>query len=130
MPFAINEMEELALSYQHSVFTFKFSALDFQIPEHNQYQYKLEGFDKDWSPLSNKRSATYTNLDPGQYTFLVRGSNNDGLLSETNKSLPIRISPPWWQTTLFRNINLVWELLAVIFGSFQLRFRNIRKRTI
>ena len=128
MPFAINEMEQLALSYQHTVFTFKFSTLDFHIPEHNQYQYKLEGFDEDWSPPSSKRSATYTNLDPGQYTFLVRGSNNDGLFSEINKSLPIRISPPWWQTTLFR-IFTSFGIIGVIFGSFQLRFRNIRKQT-
>jgi len=129
MPFAINEMEKLSLNYQHSVFTFKFSALNFQITEHNQYQYKLEGFDKDWSPPSSKRTATYTNLNPGQYTFLVRGSNNDGVWSEVNKSLPLQISPPWWKTILFQVLVSV-TIIGLIFSGFQLRFRNINKHTV
>jgi len=129
LPFAINEMDKLSLTHQHTVFTVKFSALNYQIAEHNLYQYKLEGFDKDWSPPSSKRSATYTNLDPGQYTFLVRGSNNDGIWSEVSKALPIQIAPPWWQTTLFQTAFAV-GVLGLVSGGVHLRFRNIRKHTL
>ena len=52
-----------------------------------QYSYMLEGFDKNWNDIGNKRSATYTNLDPGKYTFLVRTRNGDGKWSQECFSL-------------------------------------------
>ncbi len=76
----ISETKEITLSYKQSVFTFEFSALNYILPEKNQYAYKLEGFDKNWNFVGNKRSATYTNLDPGEYILKVKASNNDNAL--------------------------------------------------
>ena len=94
--------KELTLSYKESVFSLDFAALHFTAPEKNQYAYKLEGFEKEWNYVGEKRTATYTNLDPGTYLFRVRASNNDGYWSPEGATLKIIITPPFWQTWWFR----------------------------
>jgi len=61
----------------------------------------MEGFDNDWVYSGNRRFVTYTNLDPGKYTFKVKGSNNDGIWNEKGTSIAIIISPPMWRTWWF-----------------------------
>jgi signal transduction histidine kinase/ligand-binding sensor domain-containing protein/DNA-binding response OmpR family regulator len=95
----ISETKEMILTHSQSVITFEFAALNYIFPEKNQYAYFLEGFDKEWNYSGNQRTATYTNLDPGQYVFRVKGSNNDGVWNEKGASVHIRIVPPWWKTT-------------------------------
>ncbi|MBN1887116.1 MAG: PAS domain S-box protein [Thermoflexales bacterium] len=98
----INETDEITLSYQQSVFSFEFAALNYRAPQKNQYAYKLEGFDADWNYVgSDRRFATYTNLDAGTYTFRVKASNNDGVWNEAGKSIEITITPPWWESWWF-----------------------------
>jgi ligand-binding sensor domain-containing protein len=97
----ISRTKDIVLSYKQSVITIKYTGLNFLAPEKNQYAYMLEGFDKDWNYVGNKREATYTNLDPGKYIFRVKGSNNDGLRNEKGASLQIIITPPFWQTIRF-----------------------------
>lgn len=126
---SINATKELTLSYAQSVFSFEFAALNYRYPQKNQYAYMLEGFDKDWNYVnSTRRLATYTNLDPGTYTFRVKASNNDGTWNEAGKSIKITITPPWWETTWFR---VLAALLAVgsVIGGYQLRIRSIQSRT-
>lgn len=91
----INEAKEITLSYGQSVFTIEFAALNFTHSEQNQYGYKLDGFDKDWSYVGNKRTATYTNLAPGTYVFKVIASNNDGIWNKEGTSIKIIITPPF-----------------------------------
>ena len=102
---AITELPELQLSYKDSFFGFEFAALDYTNPAKNQYQYKLEGFDKDWIHAGTRRYASYTNLDGGTYTFRVKGSNNDGVWNEEGTAIKIFIAPPpwktWWAYTLY-----------------------------
>ncbi len=95
----ISYLDELQLSHHESVFSFEFVALSFISPSKNRYVYKLEGFDDDWiQTASDKRFATYTNLNPGNYTFKVKASNNDGLWNEEGASIQINILPPPWRT--------------------------------
>lgn len=63
----------------------------YTLPEHNQYADKMEGFDTDWNDTDHKRSATYTNLDAGEYTFRIKASNNDGVWNEKRTSLKVII---------------------------------------
>ena len=86
------------LKYYENVLNIKFASLDFTDPEKNQYAYQMVGFDKDWIYSGNNNTATYTNLDPGRYTFRVKASNNDGLWNEEGTSLTIKILPPPWKT--------------------------------
>jgi signal transduction histidine kinase/DNA-binding response OmpR family regulator/ligand-binding sensor domain-containing protein len=91
----------IELRYNQNDLSFQFSALDYSQPSKNQYVYKLDGYQKDWIETdATNRIATYTNLDPGTYTFRVKGSNNDGVWNEKGASLVIIISKPWWGTIL------------------------------
>ncbi len=98
----INFQKEVRLRYNQSVITFEFAALNFLAPQKNQYSYMMEGFDEDWNLVGSRRTATYTNLDPGTYTFRVIGSNSDGLWNYTGTSIEVIIVPPFWRTLWFR----------------------------
>lgn len=100
----ISQAKEITLPYHQSVFTFEFAALNYIYPDKNQYAYMLEGFDKEWNEVGNHRSATYTNLDPGKYTFRVKGSNNDNVWNEEGTALSVIITPPFWLTWWFKTL--------------------------
>jgi signal transduction histidine kinase/ligand-binding sensor domain-containing protein/CheY-like chemotaxis protein len=118
----------LTLSYQDSVFSFEFAALNYIIPNKNQYTYKMEGFDKDWTYVnSHRRFATYTNLNAGHYTFKVKASNNDEIWNEEGTAIDITITPPWWETTFFR-ISLFVLMIGLIVGGFRWRIRAIERQ--
>jgi ligand-binding sensor domain-containing protein/signal transduction histidine kinase len=118
----INYTKIIRLSYRESVFSFEFSALNFTNPEDNQYAYKLEGFDNNWTFIGNKNSVTYTNLNAGEYTFKVIGANNDGVWNKQGASLIIHVLPPWWETLWFRGLSILTIIMcATAFYSFRLR---------
>jgi signal transduction histidine kinase/ligand-binding sensor domain-containing protein len=96
---SVSYTDQITLDYWQKNFSFDFVALHFLQPELNQYSWKLEGFDPDWSEPSFARSATYTNLSPGEYTFRVRGANADGIWNEEGDFITITIRPPLWATT-------------------------------
>ncbi len=120
----INLAEKVVLSYKHTTISFEYSALNFIVPEKNQYAIMLEGFDKEWIYVGNKREVTYTNLNPGTYIFRVKGSNNDGIWNKEGASLKMIITPPFWKTTWFRLIMIISIILA-IYGIYLIRVRNI-----
>ncbi len=121
----INTIKELVLSYNQDVFSFEFTALNYQVTAKNRYQYQLKGFDADWSPPSSQRLATYTNLDPGEYLFMVKGSNNDGLWNEAGTSIKITVRPPFWETWWFR-VLAVTAVIGVVIGGVAFRIRTIQ----
>jgi signal transduction histidine kinase/ligand-binding sensor domain-containing protein/DNA-binding response OmpR family regulator len=86
------------LNYSQNVFSIEFVSLNYTHSEKNSYRYKLEGFDRKWNNSGGQRRVTYTNLNPGTYTFEVIASNNDGIWNKTPKALTIIITPPWYQT--------------------------------
>ncbi|WP_234734064.1 hybrid sensor histidine kinase/response regulator transcription factor [Tellurirhabdus bombi] len=108
---SISETQELTLTPNQNVFSLEFAALNFLHPEKNTYQYKLEGFHDEWLTVSSKmRKATFTNLDPGTYTFRVRASNNDGYWNTEGTKLKITVLPPFWRS----NIAFVLYALLII----------------
>jgi signal transduction histidine kinase/ligand-binding sensor domain-containing protein/AraC-like DNA-binding protein len=96
---SITVTDTIYLTYEQNNISFDFAALDFTAPRKNQYAFIMEGVDKNWIYSENRSRATYTNLDPGDYLFRVKGSNNDGLWNEKGTSVHLIISPPWWRTT-------------------------------
>ena len=97
---AISETKEITLSHSDNVIALEFAALNFSNTEKNKYAYILEGFDKAWSATDAKiRKATYTNLDPGNYTFRVKATNEDGIGNHEGVTLKITVLPPFWKTT-------------------------------
>ncbi|MBL7852558.1 MAG: hypothetical protein JNN04_16755, partial [Cyclobacteriaceae bacterium] len=99
IPMGTAAMKELELDYRHNNFMFEFSAMEMTAPEKNLYRHMLEGFDKDWIETTSKdRTATYTNLPPGTYTFRVKASNHHGVWSDNERTLKVMILPPPWRT--------------------------------
>lgn len=98
----ISEVDNIELDYTDKAFSFEFAALNYTNSGKNQYAYKLEGFDQDWIYCGNRRVAYFTNLDPGNYVFRAKGSNNDGVWNEKGLTLKIKIHPPFWATWWFR----------------------------
>ncbi len=95
------EAKEIILSNTQNDLVFEFEALHYANPAKNKYAHKLEGYDKDWVYDDNKFAA-YPNLNHGNYVFMIKAANSDGVWNEKGKSLIIKILPPWWQTWWFR----------------------------
>ncbi|HEX8023515.1 hybrid sensor histidine kinase/response regulator transcription factor [Mucilaginibacter sp.] len=93
----ISLTRQITFNHDQNVFSLNFTSLNYNTPERNKFMYKLDGFEKNWNLVSIP-SATYTNLPAGDYDFLVRGSNSDGLWNKHTASLHIIILPPVWKT--------------------------------
>jgi PAS domain S-box-containing protein len=119
--------DAVALSYKDYTFSFEFAALNYALPEKNEYAYQLEGFDKDWNYIGTRRNAYFTNVPPGEYMFRVKGSNNDGVWNEEGTAITVTITPPWWGTLGFR---LAAALLGIgaVFGVVYWRIHDIAQR--
>jgi DNA-binding CsgD family transcriptional regulator/streptogramin lyase len=127
---SINFTKEITLKYTDYFFSFEFAALNYRQPEKNQYAYKLEGFDKDWifTDYRNRR-ATYTRVPHGRYTFKVKASNDDGYWNEEGCSIDIVITPPWWDTTIFKIfMTLLIGLILVYINSLWIKRQRKRMK--
>lgn len=123
----VDETKGIKLSYRQNNFTFTFAALSFIHPEINHYAYMLENYDKEWIYTdASKRYTNYTNLDPGEYTFQVKASNNDGIWNETPTKLHLIITPPFWQTLWFRTLMIVL-IAGIVYGIYRFRLREIMR---
>ncbi|MDR9417613.1 triple tyrosine motif-containing protein [Gracilimonas sp.] len=117
--------KSLMLNYNQNFLSFEFAALDFENPSANQYAYKMEGIDSEWVYPGTRNFADYPNLESGSYTFRVKASNSDGVWNEAGISLPIKITPPWWESAWFRI-----SAGSVLFAGFILGIRHILQRRL
>ena len=117
---------QLDLNHRDLVLTFSFTATNHLYPSQNQYAYRLEGFDSDWRYVGTERQATYTNLSPGEYTFRVKASNNDGMWNEAGTAVTLSVAPPpwksWWAYSLYA---LTAAGLIMAFVRFRIRQREL-----
>ena len=122
---SILDTKQIDLEYDDNVLSFEFAAIDFHQPEKVNYLYKLEGFDEDWNKTdASKRFANYTNLDPGQYKFIVKTENSSvGSLAELN----INIFPPWWRTIWAYSLYVLLFAMTLIL-LYKLKVRRIKLR--
>jgi ligand-binding sensor domain-containing protein/signal transduction histidine kinase len=107
-PFPLEK--EIRLPHTDNFISFEFAALSYVSPERNKYAYKMEGLDNDWVYSGTRRYAGYPHLEPGEYVFRVKGSNNDGVWNEEGTSIAVIITPPFWATWWFRTI--FWLTIA------------------
>ena len=112
---SILETKTLAFEYEQNVITLEFASLDFTNPGKNRYSYRLQGFEDKWSKPSTRRSATYTNLNPGEYVFLVRGSNGDGVWNMEGARIKLVILPPWYRTNAAYAVYVILSLTGLFF---------------
>lgn len=121
---SISLTRDIQLNYDQNFFSIEFAALNFANAAKNRYAYMLEGFHDRWFTTDSKdRKATFTNLDPGDYTFRVKAANDDGVWSSEGASVRIKILPPFWKTTPA----YILYVLAVAGFLYYLRQRGIQK---
>ncbi|MCJ8269582.1 MAG: ATP-binding protein, partial [Psychrosphaera sp.] len=88
----------LELNYRDALIGFEFAALDFTEPNANRYQYKMQGLHDDWLELQSDNKMTFSKLGDGRYSFQVRATNNDGVWSQNELKIAIRVLPPIWRS--------------------------------
>jgi len=96
----IDLVEEIELAYNDNFFSISFAAMNFQLPQKNQFAYRLKGVGQDWVYSGNRNIANYTNVREGTYLFEVKAANNDGVWNEKPATLRIRIKPPWFRSVI------------------------------
>lgn len=121
----ISVTDTLVLSHNHNVFTFDFVALNYTNATQNQYAFKMDGFEEEWNYVGNRRNATYTNLNPGEYIFRVKASNNDDTWNEKGTSVVLFITPPFWQTSWFYLLFGLF-ILGIAITAYRWRMKNIK----
>ncbi|MBZ0206565.1 MAG: response regulator [Flavobacteriales bacterium] len=112
----------MTIPMSDNMVTFEFASMEFSAPAEHNYQYKLEGFDKDWIMSGHERTAIYTNLDPGNYIFHVRGDNRDGIWDTMGTSFRLEVLPPWRRTWWF------FALCALAVGGAVLLYIRVQRR--
>ncbi len=124
---SITETREIELSYGDRVFSIEFAALNYTNSHKNKYAYMMEGLDKDWNVIKYRPFVMYTTLPPGNYTFKVRGSNNDRVWNLREATLKIIVTPPLVRTFWF-HLFIAISLLTTIYILYRLRIRSITMR--
>ncbi|WP_324671236.1 hybrid sensor histidine kinase/response regulator transcription factor [Hymenobacter sp. GOD-10R] len=114
--------KEIHLNYKQN-FSIAYTSLNYTLPQKNQYAYRLKGFDEDWNYVGSTNIAYYTNLDPGEYEFIVKASNNDGVWNTVGTSVKIIISPPFWKTIYAYTLYVGLLGFAILY----MRYRGIKK---
>lgn len=123
---AVSQVDSLTFNYKQSVININFKALTFRHPERVHYAYFLDGFETKWNYVGNNPSATYTNLDPGEYTLRMKSTNSDGVWVDNELDIHIEILSPFWGTWWFRTLVAALVLLS-FYSAYNIKLRNIKK---
>jgi signal transduction histidine kinase/ligand-binding sensor domain-containing protein len=124
------DRENITLPYDSNTFYFELTANEFTSPQQNQYQYKLEGFDKEWVQSGTRRFARYGKLPPGKYTLVAKASNNDNFWGDEVKLLSFQIKPPYWKRWWFVTLVVLISLGISGYLIWNLATYNLRKRLL
>lgn len=111
---SINKADKIVLKYNQNVFTLEFTAFCYSSGGRCQYSYFLEGFETEWNNVGNRNFATYTNLNPGTYTFRVKGSMNENQNESEERQLTIIVRPPFWLTNWAFSLYFILAVLIFI----------------
>lgn len=121
--------EKIVIPYQTHVFTINFAALDYTLPEKNNFAYKLY-YDKEgeWINIGNRHSASFSNLKPGEYILKVKGTNNDFVWNDEGISVVLKIESPFWRKTeafyLYGFLIVIAVLIIYRYRTYHLRQAN------
>ncbi len=124
---SLSETKIITLKHNQNEITFDYVALHFANSNRNQYQYQLEGYDQEWVNAGTDRSATYTNLSPGDYTFKVKAANSDGVWNEQGATIGLTILPPWYRTW-WAYLLFLGVLASGVFGVDRFQRKRLSKK--
>ncbi|MCB9315692.1 MAG: histidine kinase [Lewinellaceae bacterium] len=122
-----SEVAWIRLPYDENNFRVEFAALNYTLPDANLYQWKLQGYDDDWSAPSSRREAIYAHIPPGNYQLKVKAANNDGVWNAEPLVINVNIVAAFWQTWWFMALVLL-TLGALVYGAIRWRFRQLQEQ--
>ena len=125
---AFEYTENIVLSHKQNDLSFEFSGIHYIDPNAIKYQCLLEGYDQHWRNLGHDHYASYTNLNPGEFTFRVKTANKDGLWSKQQLAINVLITPPFTQTNWFRAM-IAFFLGSIIYVVFKNRQHQLALKT-
>jgi signal transduction histidine kinase len=120
------ETQEVVLGHNVNSFTIEFAALEYTNPQKNSYAYKMEGISDEWVNIGNRKFVPFSALQPGEYTFRMKGSNNDGVWNNKDISIRISILPPWWKSIYAWVVYFVLIVLAIV-AYIKMRERKLKR---
>ncbi len=120
------ESREVILSHHVNSFTIEFAALEYTDPQRNSYAYQMKGISDVWLEIGNRKFVPFSALQAGEYTFKVRGSNNDGVWNNKEISLRITILPPWWKSIYAYLLYLALTILSIVVF-IKIREKNLKR---
>ena len=115
----LEKLKVIELNHNDSFFEFEFTFLNYISTDKNTFAYMMEGVDKDWKIVGDRRLASYTNIDPGEYIFKVKAADKFGNWNRKGASVRLVINPAWYDTWLARLTAAV-----LVMGSVWLYYRN------
>jgi ligand-binding sensor domain-containing protein/GAF domain-containing protein/anti-sigma regulatory factor (Ser/Thr protein kinase) len=125
--FTFTPGKEVQVAYADNNLNFSFSAIDLYSNKNLTYEYKLEGADENWIRTGNPQQVTYSKLDPGHYTFLVRVSKEGNNWVNATNPVSIHIITPWWKSWWFKAICALAIVLAIA-GLLRTRNKKIARQ--
>lgn len=121
----------LELRHNQNFFDIYLTALEYSNNEKCQYAYQLDGFDKNWNTIDNRKVISFTNVPKGNYSLMVKWSNSDGVWTRPVQALDIRIRPVWWQSQLAIITYLVLAVLFLLFvRSYYTKQHSLRQNIL
>lgn len=125
---SITYTDRLVLNHNQSMFTLEFAALNYKNPEAITYRYRLDGYDKDWHYSGKNRIASYTNVPPGTYQFVVETIDASNPGNSARCTMEVKILPPWWATwwayLIYTVLFVLTTWLAIRYARYAIRMRN------
>jgi len=129
-PGQVSDGDTIILSYNENFFSFEFSTLDFINANRSKYGYLLKNYSHDWTYVDGRRHfAEYTNVNPGNYTFMVVGASSNGVWNKDGIAVTVIVKPPWHQTWYFKTL-VVLFFLFLIWLIIYSRVRRIRRKHV
>jgi ligand-binding sensor domain-containing protein/signal transduction histidine kinase len=126
---AIHDFKNISINSKNKRITFHYTALSFYEPEEIVFRYQLEGFEDDWVDAGNSRSVSYTNLSPGQYSFKVIASNNDGVWNYLGTTVKFSVEPKFHETIWFVLL-LIFVTLSLVLILYKFRVRQLNQKQL
>ncbi|NMH26901.1 hybrid sensor histidine kinase/response regulator transcription factor [Flavobacterium silvaticum] len=125
------DFPSIVLKHNQNFFDIQLSALTYTNNEKCQYAYQLEGFDKGWNKIDNRKIISFTNVPPGSYSLYVKWSNSDGVWTKPVRSIDLRIKPVWWQSTVAYLIYLILGVGFILFvRSYYLKRQSLKQNIL
>jgi ligand-binding sensor domain-containing protein/two-component sensor histidine kinase len=121
---ALQETDNIKLTYKQSFFSFEYTALDFMHSTDTRYFYRMKGIEDKWIDAGKRRYASYTNIPPGDYTFQVKAVSYAGVPSDNTLSIGVTITPPFRQTIWFKGIMLL-IILLIFYSLHKIRLQKL-----